>query len=190
MTCQVPVFYATTEGQTKRIAGRLAEMFRERGFVSRAVNVTSAAANGIDWSEVCGAVIGASLHGHRHQAEAAAFAKAHAAQLNRCPTAFFSVSLSAASEHAGERAEAERIAAEFPRAAGWYPDVTRCVAGRLAYTSYGAVKRLIMKWIASREGRPTDTSRDYEFTNWHDVRQLADDLTRVLHARSARRGAA
>ena len=44
VNCDIPVFYATTEGQTRRIAERLAAMFREKGFVSRAFDVASAEA--------------------------------------------------------------------------------------------------------------------------------------------------
>jgi len=32
-----------------------------------------------------------------------------------------------------------------------------------------------MKAITAREGGPTDTSRDYDFTDWPAVDQFADD---------------
>jgi menaquinone-dependent protoporphyrinogen oxidase len=144
----------------------------------------------VDWTHVCGVLIGASLHGQRHQAAAAAFIEDHVEQLNRLPSAFFSVSLSAASAKREEREAAIRIATEFPRACHWYPDAAVPLAGRLAYTSYGTLKRMLMKWIARREGAPTDTSRDYEFTDWSDVRALADEMARVIRARDARQGVA
>ena len=48
--------------------------------------------------------------------------------------------------------------------------------------------RQIMRFIAWREGAPTDTSRDYEFTDWNMVRQFALDVaTDVLrHCRHSR----
>jgi menaquinone-dependent protoporphyrinogen IX oxidase len=37
--CEVPVFYATSEGQTRRIAERLADQIRRHGLDSRAVAI-------------------------------------------------------------------------------------------------------------------------------------------------------
>ena len=56
------------------------------------------------------------------------------------------------------------------------------MAGRLAYTQYGFLTRFIMKWIARRQGGPTDTTRDYEFTNWDNVTRLADTVVRMVAA--------
>ena len=40
------------------------------------------------------------------------------------------------------------------------------VAGALAYSQYNFIIRFVMKRIARKAGAPTDTSRDYEFTDW------------------------
>jgi menaquinone-dependent protoporphyrinogen oxidase len=42
-----------------------------------------------------------------------------------------------------------------------------------------------MRYIAWREGGPTDTSRDYEFTDWNAVRQFALEVASDV-AREAR----
>ena len=180
--CDIPVFYATTEGQTRRIAERLVAIFREKGFTSRALDVASSNADYVDWPHVHAAVVGASLHAHRHQRSAEAFVREHAGVLSSHPSAFFSVSLAAISPNPAERDEAARIAATFPVRTGWRPNEIVSVAGRLAYTRYGFLTRLIMKWIARRQGGPTDTSRDYEFTNWDDVARLADAVVRMVAA--------
>jgi len=36
-----------------------------------------------------------------------------------------------------------------------------------------------MRQIASRSGGPTDTSRDYDMTDWQGIRNLADDLAAI-----------
>jgi menaquinone-dependent protoporphyrinogen oxidase len=180
--CDLPVFYATTEGQTRRIAERLVAMFREKGFASRAFDVASSDADYIEWGRVRAAVVGASLHGHRHQRSAEAFVREHAGDLNARPSAFFSVSLAAASPTPAEREAAARFASSFPAETGWHPQKIACLAGRLAYTQYRFLTRLIMKWIARRRGAPTDTSRDYEFTNWDDVARLADGIAQKVDA--------
>jgi menaquinone-dependent protoporphyrinogen oxidase len=189
VTCDVPVFYATREGHTRRVAERLVAVFRDRGFTSRAIDVASADADYVDWGRVRAAVVGASLHAHRHQRSADAFVRQHGGDLNGHPSAFFSVSLSAASARPEERAAAAQLAQAFPAACGWHADETVCVAGRLAYTRYGVLTRFIMKRIARREGAPTDTSRDHEFTNWDEVARLADSVARRIAADRAPRAA-
>jgi menaquinone-dependent protoporphyrinogen oxidase len=189
--CEIPVFYATTEGQTQRIAERIAQTLCERGFQSQAIDVGAPEAWRIDWPHVRAAFLGASLHAGKHQPSAFAFARAHAGELNACPSVFFSVSLSAGSRNPKERAAAQQLAEKFAADAQWQPRSIACFAGRLAYTRYGFFKRLLMRLIARREGGSTDTSRDHEYTDWAAVEQLArttaDALRRtpVRVARSA-----
>jgi menaquinone-dependent protoporphyrinogen oxidase len=182
VTCQVPVFFATTEGQTRKIAEYIAAVLRDQGFDSRAIAVAAPEAARLDWSGVRAVALGASLHRGTHQPEAAAFVRAHAARLNARPSAFFSVSLSAASTRPEESAAARQLATAFPAAHGWAPARIACIAGRLAYTQYGFFTRLVLKRIARKEGAPTDTSRDYELTDWN----VADDL--AAHLVTAIRG--
>jgi flavodoxin len=47
----VLIFYATTDGQTRRIAERISRDIGARGFDARAIDVTSAEAEHIDWDE-------------------------------------------------------------------------------------------------------------------------------------------
>ena len=183
--CEVPVFFATSEGQTRRIAGRLASLLHDHGFDSRAIDLAAAEAARIDWTRVQGALVGASLHAGRHQKAAHRFVRAHTSALNAVPSAFFSVSLSAASKNRAEVEAAERLARAFPEARGWTPAIVASVAGRLAYREYGFFIRLVMKRIARKEGAPTDTSRDYELTNWAQVETLARRFAAALAARAA-----
>jgi menaquinone-dependent protoporphyrinogen oxidase len=177
---EVPVFYASTEGQTRRIAERMADRLRRRGLSSAAIDVGGAAAAMIEWRYVRGAMVGASLHAGRHQRQAATFVTSHRRELNERPSAFFSVSLAAASKQAEEVAAARAIAADFVTATRWHPDTAICLAGRLAYSQYGFVKRFFMKRIARKEGGPTDTSRDYEYTDWEAVDRFADAFAAKL----------
>jgi menaquinone-dependent protoporphyrinogen oxidase len=178
--CDVPVFYATTEGQTRRIAERIAGILRAQGFDSLPIDIDSPEPPRIDWQYVQGAFLGASVHAGRHQKPAEAFARAHSAELNARPSAFFSVSLSAASTNPQERTAARHLAEAFTKAARWQPTWTVCFAGRLAYTRYGFLKRLIMRWIAKREGGSTDTSRDHELTDWSAVATFANEMADAI----------
>lgn len=166
--CEVPVFYATTHGQARRVAEVLAGVLRGHGLTSAAIDVTSLAADQ-DWSVARGAIVGASLHAGRHQKQAAAFIGRHRDWLNAHQAWFFSVSLGAASRRAGEASAVQRLAEEFIRTTGWHPQRITCVAGRLAYTQYGWLTRWMMRRIAAKEGGSTDCSRDHEYTDWAAV---------------------
>lgn len=174
--CEVPVFYATSEGQTRRIAEAIADQIRKHGLDSRAVAIISEDASHIDWTRVRGAAIGASLHAGKHQAEAVAFAHVHHAALSAIPSLFFSVSLSAGSKRPEEVAAARGLAEKFATDTGWQPSRIASVAGRLAYTQYNWFVRLFMRRVAIKEGGASDTSRDHEYTDWVQVGQLADEL--------------
>jgi len=182
---QIPIFYATTEGQTARIAEQLAVLFREAGYASAAIDVDSPRIETFDWAPVKAVIVGASLHLGRHQASAASFVRAHLHRFLGRPSAFFSVSLSAASVNSAEVREAQRIAREFCANAGWNPDRIVTFAGRLAYSKYGWLKRWMMQRIARKEGGPTDTSRDHELTDWTAVSALAAEIMRDADVRLA-----
>jgi menaquinone-dependent protoporphyrinogen oxidase len=185
---RIPVFFATTEGQTHAIAERLAAVLRVEGFDSRAVDVRTPEAGRFDWTAVRGAIVGASIHVGRHQREVAGFVDTNRAGLNARPSLSFSVSLSAASADAQHRAAAQALAAAFPPAHGWTPIRVVSVAGRLAYSKYGFFKRIVLKRIAKAEGAPTDTSRDYEFTDWLAVESLRGSSPPTFAQGSSRQG--
>lgn len=79
IACEAPVFFATTEGQTRRIAERLAAVLREVGLDSQAIAMAQGA-DAIDWSRVRVALVGASIHIGTHQPAAVSFVESHAAR--------------------------------------------------------------------------------------------------------------
>jgi menaquinone-dependent protoporphyrinogen oxidase len=183
---EVPVFYASTEGQTRRIAERMAGRLRLRGLLASAIDVTSPQAAAVDWTAVRGAMLLGSLHIGKHQPAARRLVVANLARLNAVPSAFFSVSMAAAAKNPVDVESARTIASDFPTAAGWRPDAVECVAGRLAYTQYGFITRWLMKRIARKEGGATDTSRDWEYTDWDAVDRFADAFAGRVRARLER----
>jgi len=180
-----PVFFVTSEGQTRRIAGRFASVLRGHGLDSATYDVTALQHVDLDWTAVRGAIVGASIHAGSHQREVSRFVMVNVTELNRCRSMFFSVSLAAASQHREEVQKAEAIAQSFPVAHGWKPQWVISLAGRLAYSQYNFVVRQLMKRIARKEGAPTDTSRDYEYTDWKQVEALAQEFAALATAQSA-----
>jgi menaquinone-dependent protoporphyrinogen oxidase len=178
--CEVPVFYATTDGQTRRIADVLAATLREHGIGSVAIDLAGPDAAAFRWERARGVMLGASVHAGAHQRDAESFVRAHLADLNERPSVFFSVSLSICSKVAREVEAAHTVAEAFPARLGWQPTRVVCLGGRLAYTRYGLVKRFVMRRIARSAGGPTDTSRDHDLTDWIEVRGVAEQLAARL----------
>jgi len=174
----VLVTYATSEGQTARVARHVADVLSAHGHAAKALpvgEVTQAAV-----SEGDALILGASLHEGSYQRAARDFVRRHQAALNARPSAFFSVSLAAASRDPAERADVDRRIADFCARAGWRPDRAASFAGALRYTRYGWFKRVLMRRIAASEGGATDTSRDHEYTDWDDVTGFAADFAAYL----------
>lgn len=183
--CEVPIFYSTSEGQTCRIAQRMAEHLRAWGIDSFAIDIGSPAADTVDWSRVRAVALGASVHNQHFHDLAAAFVQTYRAQLNAHPSVFFSVSLGTASPRPDYVAGARHLAEEFPASNGWHPSSIVCFGGALAYREYGLARRMMMKAIAKSGGWPTDTRRNHDFTDWNEVELLAHRLLRLLQERVA-----
>jgi menaquinone-dependent protoporphyrinogen oxidase len=181
---EVPVFYATTDGQTRRIAEALAAALRDLGLDSEPINVATSAAADYRWDRARAVVVAASLHAGTHQRTAEAFVRRSLVELNARPSLFISVSLSICSATPTEVEAARKIAQQFPDHLGWKATRVACVGGRLAYTQYGFLTRYVMRRIAAKSGGPTDTSRDHELTDWTQVRGLARELAAQLAART------
>ena len=159
----VLVLYATIEGHTARIAERFTSRLREQG-VSVDLREAEKAA---PFESYDGIVVGASVHYGRHPSRLRALLRSQRHVLTARPGAFFSVSLSAK----------EHYAAKFLRQVGWQPQLSATFAGALQYSKYGPFKRLLLTGFAWMGGHDTDTSRDYEYTNWKAVDSFATAFT-------------
>ena len=163
----VVIAYGTTDGQTARIAACIAELVASQGHVVRCLDIKDMSADPLAGTDAV--VIGASIHVGRHEDYVTDFVRAHRGELEAVPSAFFSVSLAA---H-GDPSNAEGYVETFLQDVGWRPTEVAMFAGALLYTRYGFVKRQLMKRIAKDKGLDTDTSRDFDYTDWESVRRFA-----------------
>ena len=178
------ILYATREGQARRIAEHLAATVRSRGGAAEVVDA-SRVPPGFSLDAYAGAILCASVHVGKHEAEMSKFVKQHRDELERMPAAFLSVSLSEAGAEAEgatpeqrtrSAAEAQRMIDAFLEETGWHPSKIRAVAGALMYTKYNFLVRFVMKQIARQAGGSTDTSRDHEYTDWEALDKLVDEF--------------
>lgn len=178
------ILYATREGHTAQIAEHLHEAMWKRGLPSVVQSAAELLAD-FQLEDYKGAILAASVHRFHHESEIVDFVKSFRKELEAMPTVFLSISLSEAGaedleappeKRAAAAADAQRLIDAFLEETHWHPDKIKAVAGALLYSRYNFLLRLIMKRIARAAGGDTDTSRDYDYTDWAALDHLIDEL--------------
>lgn len=168
------IVYGTTEGQTRKIAEFVADRIAKRGHTIATVDATSEHARELTLREFDGVIVAASLHAGIYQAAIEAFVRKHHETLNSLCTAFFSVSLGAASEEPSDVLGVNNCVERFVTATGWRPGAIHHIAGAFRYTQYDFFKRWAMRAIAHQKGVTGDAGHDLEMTNWSQVALFTD----------------
>jgi menaquinone-dependent protoporphyrinogen oxidase len=184
MDGRVLVTYHSVEGQAERIANRIASDLEREGL---RVDVR-AVVRAPDPTDYGGVVVGDSIHSGRHSQALTQYLGENRDALSRVPSALFQVSLTSANPDEEHTATAMGMVDELLQHTGFQPGAVGLFAGRLAYTKYGWLKRKIMRRIVRGEGGDTDTSRDWEYTDWDAVDRFAAQFATRLGTSEAAAG--
>lgn len=180
---RILVLYGTSEGQTEKIATTIGNTLIGAGCDADVIK-----AGTIDPSMALydGVIVAASIHGGRFQQKVIDSVRDHAAEISAKPNAFVDVCL-AVLQKGDQKVAADLAAIEsrFSQETGWTPKMVKRVAGALLYTKYNFLMRWIMKRIVAKAGGDTDTSRDYVYTDWDDVKAFAAEFGRRFTAAAA-----
>ena len=175
---RILVVFHTTEGQTEKIANRIAAVLQGDGASVDLHTADSAPApDGYD-----SVVVGGSIHAGRYGSALTDYIKANAAALNAMPAGLFQVSLTSANPDEQHTKAAHGMMQKLLDDTGFDPDVVGMFAGAVVYTKYGWIKRRIMKAIVAAEGGDPDTTNDHEYTDWAAVEQFARDVQAHVRA--------
>ena len=176
----VLIAYASQHGQVAKIADRVAEDLRRAGIEvalaaldKRTLNGSHIEPDALSPTRYDGVVVAASVHAGHYQRALTQWVTTHRDALAARPNLFLSVSLTAAEDDEEKHKALEPILEGFVRDTGWQPNQVEQVAGALAYRRYGFIVRWLMWWMMRKEGKPSDTHRDYEYTNWPQLDRLA-----------------
>lgn len=165
------VVYFSKYGQTETIAEHIAAAIGGCGVKVAIANVTDRKAdNSIDEFDVI--ILGSPIYATNHSKQIREFVDRHRVTLRRKTSGFFSVSLSAAGNDM-QRQDAIDCMNEFLDQCDWKPDHIEVFAGSLPYRKYNWFVRWMMKRISKKAGGDTDTSRDFEYTDWDRVSEFA-----------------
>jgi len=171
------IVYGTKEGQTARIARTMARLAKDRGVATDLLDGRNAPQDP-NLGAYRAVIVAASVHAGHHEGYIERFVHAHACELGSMPSAFVSVSLSASK--AETRRDVEPVVDKLLRQAGWAPGMRAYFGGALAYRQYNMVLRWIMKRISARAAGPTDTSKNYDLTDWTAVEQFTEAFLKLI----------
>jgi menaquinone-dependent protoporphyrinogen oxidase len=185
----IAVVYATREGHTRKVAEHVAADLTSHGLEVSVINI--AEEHHVELMKYAAVVVAASVHMGRHEREMVKFVQKHRGELEFLPSLFLSVCLGqAAVELAGQAADVvarsaagvENALKLFAGQTGWHPKHVHAVAGALPFTRYNPVIRFLMKGVSTTVGGGSDTSRDYEYTDWAAVDRFAEELAQEVTA--------
>jgi len=180
-TPKILIVFHTVEGQTAKIADRLAVTLRALGDDVEVAPVEDSP----DLTSYDGVVVGGSIHAVHHHKHLVTYLQEGATALDTMPTALFQVSLTSANPDDEHTATAMGLVNELTEHTEFDPDIVGLFAGALVYTKYGWIKRRIMRSIVKREGGDTDMHHDYEYTDWDAVEHFARDVDAHVRAASS-----
>lgn len=171
---RILIVFASVDGQTARIAERIGAVLARAGHAVAPMPADSPGlARALEKHDAV--IVGGAIRYGNHSRQMEAAVRDHLGAIAARPNAFFSVSLSAGGPGARPRIAAGYVE-EFVKRTDWRPRRTASFAGALRYTKYNAFIRFMMRLIVGAAGGETDTSRDYEYTDWQAVEQFAAEF--------------
>jgi len=176
---RILIAYASSFGQTRKIASTLATELRSRGHEVELADALLAPPPVEDYDAV---VIGSRIQFGLHARPLLEYVADNRAELHEIPSYLFVVSMAAAS---ATSADPNGYIAKLLAITHWQPRIAVAIAGGLPYRSYNWFLRFVMKRISRSAGHSTDTHHDHEYTDWARVEQLADDIARDLAPKQA-----
>lgn len=176
---RVVIAYASREGQTEKIARHIAHYLERRDLAVRLIDLGAGETEaGADDCE--GTIVLASIHRGRTERSLSSFLMRHGHTLRRCPSAFVSVSLSAAALDPKERIALDEITQSFLHEVGWQPDKLLHAAGAIHERDLGLVERFAIHRLIEHKHLAVERSGDTEFTNWSEIDEFAASFAKTI----------
>jgi menaquinone-dependent protoporphyrinogen oxidase len=172
---KILVAYGTSEGQTRKIAETVAARVHGLGHDAYLFD-TAGKPTDLHVDSYDKIIIAGSVHQQQHQESVEIFVTAKLADLQKKPTLFLSVSLSAAFSEG--ISEAQSYLDAFVKSTGWKPRQSRLVAGALRYAEYDYFKQQIIEHVVLKGRKMEGRKGDYEFTDWASLSQAIDSFVR------------
>jgi menaquinone-dependent protoporphyrinogen oxidase len=165
------VVFTTNDGQTKKVAEFIAKTLQEKKVEVQLLDIKNIKGR-LDTAGVKAVFLGSPINAGQYPGRFKSFIAKNLQTLSGVKVNLFSVCLSAR----GSSEDAKKIALGYPEKllaeTGLKPFIVKPIAGALPYTRYNFLKKFLMKKIEETTGGETDVSKDYEFTDWQEVKKF------------------
>ncbi len=168
--------YASHDGQTEKIIGKISEFLEENGerivFLPLVTGLEQLPPD-LKNNRI---LIGAPIRYGFHLRPVRQFVSRNLAELNQTHTAFFSVNLTARKPEKSNPLTNAYLR-KFLKKSKFEPKKAAVFAGALNYPDYRPWDRLMIQLIMKMTSGPTDPTLTVEFTDWNAVHRFAEELT-------------
>src|SRR5471030_33213 len=171
------VLYSTRDGQTHAIASYIASCMKEK---AECDVIDLQHAEHVNLANYDNVLIGASIRYGHFNAVLDTFVKRNVKQLNRMPSAFFAVNLTARKPEK-RTPQTNAYTRKFLLASPWQPALCGVFAGALRYPRYRWIDKVMIQLIMRMTGGETDTSKEVEYTDWEQVKRFAEDFGKLSY---------
>ncbi|MFQ3230145.1 menaquinone-dependent protoporphyrinogen IX dehydrogenase [Reinekea sp.] len=166
------IFYSTTDGQTKKIAEKMADDWN--GDVK--VLTINELPNYVNDKSIGQVIVGASIRYGHYNKVVMELIHTHVDWLEAKNAAFFSVNLTARKPEKQDPANSAYIQ-RFIKSTGWMPNQIAMFAGRLCYPKYSFIDRQMIRLIMKMTGGCADGTSTIEYTNWDEVKRFSKTVS-------------
>ena len=167
---RILIVYGSSEGQTGKIAARIAERLRDQKHEVEVVDGAHLPAN-YAVEDFDAAILGAPDYRVR---------QLESRILGACAFGVLQRLHGSGQPAAGQATAGAKQEREIFHETGWRPRLAPTFAGALHYRRYNFLLRFLMKRITRSEGVGTDTSRAHEYTDWAAVSRFTDEFASLL----------
>ncbi|MGD0187340.1 MAG: flavodoxin domain-containing protein [Roseiarcus sp.] len=172
------LFYATRDGQARRIAERIASRLAERGIPSAPHDLATALPDPQRLVQARLAAIVVAVRYGRHLPEGEAFLALYRALSAPPPLVLLSVNLTAR-KPGKDTAEGSAYLRKSIARHHLAPAIALAFPGRLDYSRYGWLDRHLIRFIMMLTGGPTDLATRLEYTQWNVVDDVAGRIAEL-----------
>jgi menaquinone-dependent protoporphyrinogen oxidase len=166
------LYYATHDGQARRVAERIAGRLAERGVRASPEDLSTAFPTAEKLAEARLATIVSAVRYGRHLPVGRRFLSLYRSLRAPPPLAFISVCL-AARKPGRDTAEGNPYLRKALAKNRLAPALALAIAGRLDYPRYGWLDRQMIRLIMTLTRGPTDPTTTIEYTPWDVVDDVA-----------------
>lgn len=169
------ILHSTIDGQTKKICNSIANHINQlnTGSLVLQKSVVGCTIKDIENSDII--ILGASVRYGKHRNTVYQFVEQYKDHLQSKTSAFFSVNL-VARKPEKNTASTNSYLIKFLEQTAWKPDLTDVFAGKLDYSLYGFLDKLMIKFIMWMTKGPTHSDEPIEFTDWQRVKEFTHKI--------------